>query len=578
MSATATKGWRNIAKWRPAKGIAYGLILTACSLVFSSAHAGPPLPFDAWTKAGNGTITNKCPTGYTCEENVNDGGMLQSILTDAKGERLIHQVLDNGTVNARGRLVSESYIYGNNVSGNVAGKRGISTKQSLTQTGQNTLTYNTLINRGIYATPGAPAIIFSQNIKDTTSNQVRLDYTFDFQNTVNAAGEVTGFYYGIRESVLNSAVISGVGSGDTYAFVLRRAAGDYVRAAGSASLIGAAGGMGGMGAGGGGAGGMGGAAPAPAPVAPAPAPVAPAPGAPAAPVVAAPAPATPGMGGGGGGGGTMAAVTTTSGTVRSGAASTTPPPPAPLPNAGRPGASATTPPPPVLLPPGTTTPPPTTGTAPPPPVIIPPGGLPPPPITTPPRPTPTPVTGPAPPPPVALPGGGAAGPPQAPPPNTTPGTGGAPTPAPTPGAPIRIVAGQGGPQVIGGGGYLAPPPNAASPPPGTGNRLPPGTLVSMPASPPGADFNGGGGFGGNGGAGGTVNWNAGNIVQVIWIGGNCAGCQQFGGGMGGANGTLSFQAYDNLSESVSAIYTRSIFTTAPFGWVPNVFGPQPTFP
>ena len=85
-------------------------------------------------------------------------------------------------------------------------------------------------------------------------------------------------------------------------------------------------------------------------------------------------------------------------------------------------------------------------------------------------------------------------------------------------------------------------------------------------------------MGGAGGAGGTVNWNAGNIVQVIWIGGNCAGCQMFGGGMGGANGAFSFQAYDNLSESVSAIYTRSIFTTAPFGWVPNVFGPQPTFP
>lgn len=88
-------------------------------------------------------------------------------------------------------------------------------------------------------------------------------------------------------------------------------------------------------------------------------------------------------------------------------------------------------------------------------------------------------------------------------------------------------------------------------------------------------------MGGTGGGGGTMNWNAGNIVQVIWIGGNCSGCQTIGGGgggMGGGSGAISFQAYDNLSESIPAIYTRSIFTTAPFSWAPAVFGPQPTGP
>lgn len=91
-------------------------------------------------------------------------------------------------------------------------------------------------------------------------------------------------------------------------------------------------------------------------------------------------------------------------------------------------------------------------------------------------------------------------------------------------------------------------------------------------------------MGGGGGnlAGGSVSWNAGNIVQVIWIGGECASCAGMagpgGGGMGGGSGAISFQAYDNLSESIPAIITRSIFTTAPFGWVTNPFGPQPAGP
>jgi len=80
-----------------------------------------------------------------------------------------------------------------------------------------------------------------------------------------------------------------------------------------------------------------------------------------------------------------------------------------------------------------------------------------------------------------------------------------------------------------------------------------------------------------GGGGGSVNWAAGNDVQVIWVGGSCPGCNTMGMGMGGGGGLISYQAYENLSNSGAAAMTRSYTSSAPFSWNP-IFGPQPTAP
>lgn len=87
--------------------------------------------------------------------------------------------------------------------------------------------------------------------------------------------------------------------------------------------------------------------------------------------------------------------------------------------------------------------------------------------------------------------------------------------------------------------------------------------------------------------GGSMTWTAGNQLQVVWGAINCAGCQRSGGGGGmagggggmmGLNGSLvSFQSYNNLSDSAAAVYTRALGQTAPINWLSTPFGTAPTF-
>ena len=127
-----------------------------------------------------------------------------------------------------------------------------------------------------------------------------------------------------------------------------------------------------------------------------------------------------------------------------------------------------------------------------------------------------------------------------------------------------------GSQGVGAGAGAAAPAGTLTPQPGGGPTIP------VPPQPPGA----GGGIGmgmGQGGVptGGTVTWAAGNEVQVIWIGQVCPGCVAAAmGGMGGASGSFSYQAYENLSTGAAAA-TRSIFGATPFNWSNPPFGPSP---
>ena len=88
------------------------------------------------------------------------------------------------------------------------------------------------------------------------------------------------------------------------------------------------------------------------------------------------------------------------------------------------------------------------------------------------------------------------------------------------------------------------------------------------------------GMGGGGGTdipGGTVRWNTGDEVQVLWIGQSCPGCTVSGMGMmgGGSSGSFSFQQYENLTNGDIAA-ARSIRSTSPLNWDTSTFGPEPS--
>lgn len=125
-----------------------------------------------------------------------------------------------------------------------------------------------------------------------------------------------------------------------------------------------------------------------------------------------------------------------------------------------------------------------------------------------------------------------------------------------------------------GGGTAPNPANGAGAPPfGIVPNPQPTPFPNPPGAPTGNPMGMGGG---NAPPGGSVAWNTGAEVQVIWIGQMCPGCMIAGmGGMGmGGSGAFSFQQYENISTGASAA-TRSILGTAPFTWTNPPFGPRP---
>ena len=435
-------------KYPSRKTLLFFVVLMYSAFIF----AAPPIPFDRWNTGTRGTITATCPTGYTCNDNVNSDNMLQRIvINNSTGETYIQVILASGAVNDTGRLLYESFT---NASGNTAS--GISSKMLINQTGVEDMDYSVELNLGWANSAANPAIDFSQTVKDTYNSGVTLDYTFDYQQNQNTNGRATGYKYGIRQTVRNSAALNGSGNNDVWTFVLRRAGGDFV-SAGSASLPSAAG--------------MG------------------------------------GMGGGGGGGGMMAAgANTTAGTGTTGRAL----------NNGNVDTAAFTPPadgyglntPNIGFPedtvigPGTSNDPPMVG---------------------------------------VLPGSRY---------NVVDNN--------TINQNNVLLSTQSGL----GGGIIS---NGVA----SGPDIPAGPVDVPTGSPMGMGM-------GGGPSGGTVAWNTGNEVQVIWIGQSCASCVIGGmGGMGmGGNGDFSFQSYENLTTGATAV-SRSIRSTAPLTWTTSPFGPQP---
>lgn len=460
--------------------------LQLVSLVFLSlfafaSSAAPPVPFDSWSNRG-GTITASCPGGYTCADNVTSDNMIQRILTNnSTGENYIQVIIQNGIVNNGGQMDYEAFT-----SANDRALSGISAKAHIRQTGEFNIDYTTELNLGWANSPASPAIELSHSVNDTYQQGVTMAQTFDYSQNQNNTGRTTGYFYGIRQDVRNSAVLNGSGSGDSWSFVLRRAGGDFVRA-GSASLGAAAGN--GMGGGGGGGGGGMGAAAAPTP-APAPAPT-PAPGT----TAPAPAPApTPAPAPGGGTMGRALSAGNSNGTTISARGFEMPAIPFGI------GTIDNGPPEDTVFGPSDNVPP-----------LV--GNLP----------------------------GGTNN-------DTTNETVGDNANN------DRTFTGSGGIVSFGNAG---------------GADIPPGRIDVPTGSPAGMG-------GGSPLAGGTVSWNTGNEVQVIWIGQSCTSCVLSGmGGMGGAgNGNYSFQQYENITTGAIST-SQSILGTAPLNWLSTPFGPAP---
>ncbi|MDH5217113.1 MAG: hypothetical protein OEX19_05435 [Gammaproteobacteria bacterium] len=385
--------------------------------------------------------------------NVSEPGILQRHLTDrSTGRKYVQLIIADGSQTGDGEVMLENFIESSG-----QGLSGIALKQIITQRGAYDMDYSIVLNTGWADDPTNPTIVMSQINRDTTPEGVGFYNEFEYSAHLGPNDVVTGYYYGIRQDITNSANLNGSNSGgqDIHAFVLRRASGIYTPS-GSASLPGPAG----MGMGGALGGGAGGAA--------------------------------------GGGGGMMMAAANTSG----GVSNTT--------SAPTSGSSSS-----LVRINGTST---GEGDAP--------CGS-------------EPLVG------------------------LTPGT---PPPCSSnlfPPNPGSVGTGNGAGAAAPGGTLTVPPRGSGTLPP---QAQPPGAGGAIPM-----------GMGGGAGvpSGGTVSWSAGNEIQVIWIGQVCPGCVAAAmGGMGGASGSFSYQAYENLSTGVSAA-TRSIFGTAPFTWTDPPFGPQP---
>lgn len=216
-----------------------GLGVLVALLIPHASFAAPPIAFGS----------TACPSGFTCELNVESTGMTQRILSDSNGTTYFQVTIQDGRTNNGGSFFYDSFVDGSNNS--TVG--GISAFLDINQTGDHNLNYSTTLNLGWANNGSGPAIDLSQAITDTYQG-VGFDYSFDYQQRQNSQGTATGYSYDIYQRVTNSSRLNGSSSGgeDIHTFVLRRAGGDYVRS-GSISLP-SSGGGGGMDGGGGGGG------------------------------------------------------------------------------------------------------------------------------------------------------------------------------------------------------------------------------------------------------------------------------------------------------------------------------------
>jgi len=101
------------------------------------------------------------------------------------------------------------------------------------------------------------------------------------------------------------------------------------------------------------------------------------------------------------------------------------------------------------------------------------------------------------------------------------------------------------------------------------NKIVSGTFNQSTATVSLADNFGGGMMGSGGSGGGTLSWNVGDEIQVIWLGQHCDRC--------GTTNIIDFmfQSYENMSTG-NIISGQAGNTTAPQNWEDPPFGAIPT--
>ncbi len=218
------------------------LLITLITLP-ALAQGQPPTAFGGWT-ANGGAISAVCPSGYTCEDNVNDRGILQRILTDPSGKRFIQLVIHDA--GPQGTLSVESFV---DASEN-ANRDGIAIRQILdAPTDQGRLNATATIYTGWAIDPSAPALQLQQSLVQNDPANQDFNNTFLYEVDRDGNDNRLGHYLDIRVDVITP---NNAGTTNQDTVVIREAGGSRVAQSGSVTLPrrGGMGGMGGMGGGG----------------------------------------------------------------------------------------------------------------------------------------------------------------------------------------------------------------------------------------------------------------------------------------------------------------------------------------
>lgn len=112
----------------------------------------------------------------------------------------------------------------------------------------------------------------------------------------------------------------------------------------------------------------------------------------------------------------------------------------------------------------------------------------------------------------------------------------------------------------------------------SGVSVPKADSLNLPGVSGGTSGIFGDGMVGNG-AGGDVSWQAGNDIQIVWIGQLCEGCPQAynpDAADGRGDSTFNYQIFDNLTDEFDPIATGAIDSTSPVAWPASAFGAAPS--
>jgi len=207
-------------------------------IIGSPVYAGPPIAYDSWSESA-GVITASCPTGFNCQGDSSDQGMMQRILYDSNGDQYIHQVITEFTAD-EGNMTLETFVF----SSNGEADSGIASKQHLyhNQTDKN-LDVMIYLNTG-WANTGENVVEISQYKDTTTNGNSNIFYTDSFtyyERRDTTTQEINGTYVDLTQGQLGSTYFQSDGAivttqTDQYSFVNRQASGVFNPIATVASL------------------------------------------------------------------------------------------------------------------------------------------------------------------------------------------------------------------------------------------------------------------------------------------------------------------------------------------------------